>query len=203
MMTPAQKIAAVVLCGSVAVSCLMISMRLRSRLGEQSPSSKSSPPLLSSKIETKLGAARPAGQLVGAESGGAITKLGDDRRFESLLLISNPVYAARIAKHLDVRYYEESPAKDTPECREIASLLENEGLGKDAIADAYNAAWDYSQCDTNDVISQLVRDAAVSKIKNKYGVTNQLFFQALFRIKPRIHFGNRSWSLKEGELLSE
>ncbi len=114
-------------------------------------------------------------------------------------------------KHIDIRYYEESPAKDTAECQTIKDLLIKEGVGRDAIGDAYNAAWDYSRAVdaaakagvSDQVITRMLRNDASDKLRKKFGIANDGFFDALFQIQPKVFFGQKNLSLPEpGERLA-
>lgn len=54
-----------------------------------------------------------------------------------------PDYRARVDKHLRLKLYNSSPAKDTPECKEIEEILKGYGLGIASVFDAYSIAYRY------------------------------------------------------------
>lgn len=56
---------------------------------------------------------------------------------------TDEAYRLRVRQWMSIRYYLRSPAKDTPECQTIRQLLEEEGVGVEAVTDVYNAVWEY------------------------------------------------------------
>jgi hypothetical protein len=135
----------------------------------------------------------------------------DVATFDPSLVETNPVYVARIRKHLDLRYYRTSPAKDSAECKMIVELLKNEGVGLEAVGDAYNATWDLHAAiaatgnaengASSKVFASMIEGPAKERLRNKYGITNEAFFEHLFEIRPRVFFGHMNRSMKPGETL--
>jgi hypothetical protein len=55
---------------------------------------------------------------------------------DSGLIITNPAaieIQKQMVKHMDLRYLESSPAKDTPEAKQIQELLKARGIGREAV----------------------------------------------------------------------
>ena len=48
-----------------------------------------------------------------------------------------------LAKHMDLRHLESSPAKDTPEAKAIQELLAKRGINRAAVPVCYNVCWNY------------------------------------------------------------
>lgn len=138
------------------------------------------------------------------------TPADPDQSFD-IFRMTNDVYRARVQRHFAIKGYQISPARDTDECQQIVKLLENEGLGLEAVRDAYNAAWDNKskqamiesagpsgKADTADMVA-IFREQSADKLRDAYGITNQAFFDALFNIKPKVFFGLRVMSVPPGE----
>lgn len=140
---------------------------------------------------------------------------GQEHLFDPELLESgDAAYRARVNRHVDLRHYYASPAKDTPECAQILDLLKREGASTNAVGDAYHAAWDYAhnreamaranRGGEGEQLAKMFSEVAVSRLKLKHGLTNEAFFAALFQIRPAIFFGRRDLNLPApGEPLLE
>lgn len=124
------------------------------------------------------------------------------------------MYQQRVLRHINIRYYHESAAKDTPECQQIVALLAENGVGLEAVGDVYNAVWDYQQMirpfveiATRHGELDLIRDRfsklEVSRLQARHGITNDAFYQAVFNLRPTIPFGLKRLTMQEGEQLYE
>lgn len=117
-------------------------------------------------------------------------------------------------RHINIRYYHDSPARETPECQQIVALLTENGVGLEAVGDVYNAVWDYQQMIRPFVgiaakqgEMELIRDrfsrVEVERLRAKHGITKEAFFQAVFSLRPTIPFGLKRLTMQEGEQLYE
>jgi hypothetical protein len=126
----------------------------------------------------------------------------------------DPVYAQRVKRHIQIRYYMQSPAKDTPECEAVRVLLMQYGIGLEGVGEAYNFAWDYATWTKRisnaptlvhktglEQMREMRYDSAVTTFSSKYGITNAALIDALIKIQPKVFFGTYNPSLQQGEPL--
>lgn len=123
-------------------------------------------------------------------------------------------FELRVHDFLERRAYSNSPAKDTAECQEVKSLLEAEGVGIEAVREAYNAIWENRDFERKKAVSsakhameiepfqELFRKQAEGRLAYRFGITNQAFFDKLFRIQPKVFFGQKDLQVHEGEDIS-
>lgn len=167
----------------------------------------------SSPITTPMTIAEPAPAIVHTFGRVQHSSAQDPDQFYNPTRAQEPGYAARVQKHLKLRDYENSPARDTDECVQIVQLLALEGVGLEAVRDTYNAAWDYwswstmvdKAADANKeearAMAEMYRRQGMEKLSDLYGITNSVFFDNLFRITPKVFFGLRNLNLPPGEPL--
>jgi len=122
-------------------------------------------------------------------------------------------YFQRVQRHIDRLYFDSSPAKDTPEAQEILNMLAAQGVGREAVATAYNGVWMYqlykrlwakSPAD-GAVFVNGEMEKTMNELTNTYGVTNEALFKRLFEMNPTVFFGQRHdvRPPSQGEMLFE
>lgn len=141
------------------------------------------------------------------------------KRVERQTPVSDSVYEPEktdrgvLKKSMSLRYYHESAARDTPECRMIVELLAKEGIGLEAVPDFYNAAWDNKsrQCiieqataeqqDEAHLMVSMFQQQMEETLHDNYGIANQEVYDALFAMRPKVFFGQKNLELKPGDKL--
>ncbi len=129
---------------------------------------------------------------------------------ESRRLARDPLVSHRIRAQAQIRYYLQSPAKDTPECEAVRVLLSQNGIGLEGVAEAYNFAWDYStwtkrlanaatpsQKAAIELMRQMRYDGAIITFTGKYLINNSALIRSLTKIEPKVFFGTFSFSMLE------
>lgn len=144
-----------------------------------------------------------------------------DHLFDRKRYYTDTNYQAKIQKHMAIKRYEQSPARETDEAYAILDLLAKEGLERAAVPDAYNLAYE-----ANKIISMVEQQHGLTPEQAKdqitllmLGIPAQLeerfvrnfpltnppaFYAKLYQIRPTNFFGQKDLNLPaDGELLLE
>ena len=103
----------------------------------------------------------------------------------------------RVKKHMDLRYLESSPAKNTPEARQIEAMLAVRGVDRSAVPTAYNIAWNYHLIYANGKTPERIAKRVVQDKVDELNRTGKLgadFWEQLFQIKPTVFFGQKDFN---------
>jgi hypothetical protein len=102
-----------------------------------------------------------------------------------------------IERAIDERYLESSPAKDTPEARQIEEMLARRGIGRVEMPLAYNITWNYHhflKVTKHPVAARVEVDRLMKRLSSK-GPIGEDFWNELFAIKPTVFYGQKDFSL--------
>jgi hypothetical protein len=102
-------------------------------------------------------------------------------------------------KQIDLRQLEASPAKDTPEAKQIEALLTAHGFDRAALPAAYGYAYEFHRLggmiDGADEGARLHLQNSLRPQRSrlgKYGELNEAFLTNLLAIHPTVFFGQRN-----------
>jgi hypothetical protein len=125
-----------------------------------------------------------------------------------------PDYMNRVQKHLRIKLYHQSPAKDTIECSQILNILSDYDLGIDAVFDAYSLVWEYHHetklkiesipdGEFKDMIIAQTHGRSVERFLNRYEIEDTQLIEELLQVSPKVFFGNviTDVGIQEGERL--
>ena len=102
-----------------------------------------------------------------------------------------------IVRAIDERYLESSPAKDTPEAKQIEAMLAKRGIDRVEMPLAYNITWNYHHflkvTGQPEIARMQVGD--FSQRLSKKGPINEDFWTELFAIKPTVFYGQKDFSM--------
>jgi hypothetical protein len=112
----------------------------------------------------------------------------------------------KVIKHMDLRYLESSPAKDTPEAKAIQDILAKHGIHRAAVPLCYALAWNYHQALKISGDAQFAEQSVMfdkEKLRRYgYGNVGDDFWQEVFAVKPVVFFGEKDYTTpREGEVL--
>jgi hypothetical protein len=128
-----------------------------------------------------------------------------------------PEYTSAFKKHIALRTYLRSRARETPECQAILKVLKDHGYGVEALPAAYWAAMNYHRYDTNQTWDKVIignedyesvnpkhvttfnqlreqqqqrtRRREEKGLSQRFGMTNAVLLDAIFSVRPKVPFG--------------
>jgi hypothetical protein len=134
---------------------------------------------------------------------------------DSTRMATDPLYAARVRRHVHLRAYHQSPAKNTPEARQVVDLLAKHGVGIEGVMEAYGAAMEIHEQQQrvaaapsaerghHEIVLQMMAGEIAQRLPRKYGIEDPQFLIELFQIKPTVFFGRFDPVVYDGEILLE
>lgn len=112
-----------------------------------------------------------------------------------------PDYMKRVQKHMRIKLFYQSPAKDTIECSQIINILKDYDLGIDSVSDAYSLAWQYHHetklkvkgipdGEFKDMVIAQTHGRSVKRFLTRYEIENPQIIDEIIQVTPKVFFGN-------------
>src|SRR5688572_7020848 len=112
--------------------------------------------------------------------------------------VTDPVELAQFweeVRQRELAYLEKSPAKNTPEAKQIQAMLAVRGLDRSLIPACYNIAWNYQlrrkMSGGTPVVAEMSVRSERESLISKHPELNEDFWKEIYQIKPTVFFGSR------------
>jgi len=123
-------------------------------------------------------------------------------------------YRERVDKHLKLKLYQVSPARDTLECKQIENILKKYGLGSECVYEAYSIAWQFhheiaamiepiEDLEFRKKIIEQKQSRLIQTFLRNHHIQDDTIIREILKVKPIVFFGNifTDVQLKAGDRL--